>query len=140
MRAFPLMLFVVLAYNVMVFGSGVTGQQDVPALLDHGFTLTMFSGDSWKITLSDAFLAGSLVLLFWEVIKSTRTDQREILNHALSLLTFVGAMAEFLTLRGFGTSTFALIAAMCLFDVIAGYTISIIAARRDLSIPTHDDR
>jgi hypothetical protein len=29
---------------------------------------------------------------------------------------------------------------MCLFDVIAGYTISIIAARRDMSVIPHDDR
>ena len=34
-------------------------------------------------------------------------------------------------LKGFGTSTFFLITAMCLFDVVAGYTISIIAAKRD---------
>jgi hypothetical protein len=139
MRAFPLMLIVVLAYNVLVFGSGVTGQQDVPALLGQGFTLTMFSGDPWKITLSDAFLGGALVLLFWEVVKATRTSQREIVNHALSMLTFAGAMGEFITLRGFGTSTFALIAFMCLFDVVAGYTISILAARRDLSVTPHDE-
>lgn len=139
MRAFPLMLFAVLAYNLMVFGSGVTVQQDVPALLGQGFAVTMFSGDPWKITLSDAFLAGSLTLLFWEVIKATRTTQREIVNHAFSMLTFVGAMAEFITLKGFGTSTFALITAMCLFDVVAGYTISLMAAKRDLSVSPHGE-
>ena len=29
---------------------------------------------------------------------------------------------------------------MCLFDVVAGYTISIVAAKRDLSVAPHDDR
>ena len=52
----------------------------------------------------------------------------------LSMLTFIGALVEFITLKGFGTSTFFFITAMCLFDVVAGYTISIIAARRDLSM------
>ena len=55
------------------------------------------------------------------------------------MLTFIGALVEFIVLKGFGTSTFFLITAMCLFDVVAGYTISIIAARRDLSVIPHDD-
>jgi hypothetical protein len=41
---------------------------------------------------------------------------------------------EFIVLKGFSTSTFFLITAMCLFDVVAGYTISIVAARRDLGV------
>jgi hypothetical protein len=69
-----------------------------------------------------------------EVIKATRSTSRAIMNHALSMLTFIGALAEFLVLKGFGTSTFFFITAMCLFDVVAGYTISIITARRDLGL------
>ena len=69
-----------------------------------------------------------------ETIKATRTTTREIINHALSLLTFIGAMAEFLVVKGFGTSTFFFISAMCLFDVVAGYSISIVAAKRDVHV------
>ena len=50
------------------------------------------------------------------------------------MLTFVVALIEFITLRGFGTTPFFFIMVMCLFDVIAGYTISIVAAEHDLGL------
>ena len=102
--------------------------------------MPVFSGDAWKITLGDGMVALALGLLFIETVKATGTSHREIVNHALSLLTFIGAVVEFIVLKGFGTSTFFLITAMCLFDVVAGYTISIIAAKRDFNMPSHDDR
>ena len=138
MRAFPMILLAVIAYNALVFGGGAAGMA-VDAMLAQAVSLKLVSGDLWKITLGDGFIAAALVLLFMEVVKATRTSTREILNHALSLLTFIGAMAEFLVVKGFGTSPFFFITAMCLFDVIAGYTISILAARRDMSMIPHDE-
>lgn len=138
MRAFPMILLAVIAYNTLVFGGGAAGMT-VDAMLAQAVSLKLVSGDLWKITVGDGFIAAALVLLFMEVVKATRTSTREILNHALSLLTFIGAMAEFLVVKGFGTSPFFFITAMCLFDVIAGYTISILAARRDMSMIPHDE-
>ena len=138
LRVFPMILIAVIAYNVVVFGSGVAGQHDMTALLGQGVAIPVFSGDIWKVSLGDMFLVGSLGLLFAEIIKATGTSHREIVNHGLSMLVFVGAMAEFLVLKGFATSTFFLITAMCLFDVVAGYTISLISAKRDLSMAPHD--
>ena len=139
LRIFPMILIAVIAYNVVVFGSGVAGQHDMTALLGQGVAIPVFSGDIWKVSLGDMFLVGSLGLLFAEIIKATGTSHREIVNHGLSMLVFVGAMAEFLVLKGFATSTFFLITAMCLFDVVAGYTISLISAKRDLSMAPHDE-
>ena len=138
LRVFPMILIAVIAYNILVFTSGAVGQRDIAALLDQGFSLALFSGDSWKISLGDGFVTGALALLFVEIIKAAGTTHREIINHGLSMLTFVGAVVEFLVLKGFGTSTFFLITAMCLFDVVAGYTISIVAAKRDLSMAPHE--
>lgn len=138
LRIFPMILIAVIAYNVVVFGSGVAGQNDMAAILGQGFSLTVFSGDVWKVSLGDMFLVGTLGLLFAEIIKATGTSHREIINHGLSMVVFVAAMAEFLVLKGFATSTFFLITAMCLFDVVAGYTISLISAKRDLSMAPHD--
>jgi hypothetical protein len=135
--AFPLILVVVVLYNVMVFGGGATGH-DTLALLAQSFTVHVFSGDVWKISLADLFIAAALVLLFVETVKAARTSQREILNHAFSLLTFTGALVEFIALKGFGTSAFFFITAMCLFDTIAGYTISIIAAQRNVNVGQGD--
>lgn len=133
LRAFPLILISVLLYSGMAFIGAAAGH-DTAALLAQNFTVHLFSGDPWKVTLGDLFLALSLLFLFIEVVRATRTSSREILNHALSMLTFSGALVEFITLKGFGTSTFFFITAMCLFDVVAGYTISIIAAKRDLNV------
>jgi hypothetical protein len=136
--AFPLILIAVILYNVMVFGGGATGHESL-ALLSQNFTVHVFSGDLWKISLGDLFIALALVLLFVETVKAARTSRREILNHAFSMLTFIGALVEFIALKGFGTTPFFLITAMCLFDTVAGYTISIIAAKRDLSVAPHED-
>jgi hypothetical protein len=137
LRAFPMILIAILAYNALIFGGGAMGH-NAPALLGQNFPVTVFSGDIWKISLGDGLTALALALLFVEVVKATRSNHRAILNHALSMLTFVAALVEFIVFKGFGTSTFFLITAMCLFDVVAGYTISIIAARRDMTIPGHE--
>jgi hypothetical protein len=133
LRAFPKMLIAVAVYNALVFGGSALGHK-ADALLAQNFPLTVFSGDVWKISLSDGLVGLALVLLFIEIIKATRTSRREILNHALSTLTLMGAGAEFIAVRGFGTSTFFLITLMCLFDVVAGYTVSIVTAKRDVAV------
>ena len=103
LRAFPLILISVLLYNGMAFIGGAAGH-DTAALLAQSFTVHLFSGDGWKVTLGDLFLALSLLFLFVEVVRATRTNSREILNHGLSMLVFCAALVEFITLKGFGTS------------------------------------
>ena len=138
MRAFPMILIVVILYNLLVFGVAAAGRHDMAAVLAQGVSVAMFSGDTWTITLGDGFVLLSLMMLFVETIGAARSSQRSILNHALSMLTFCAALVEFIVLKGFSTSPFFFITAMCLFDVVAGYTISIVAARRDLTLAPHD--
>jgi hypothetical protein len=133
LRAFPKMLVAVILYNALIFGGGVMGHE-ANALLARNVPVTVLSGDVWKISLGDGLVTLALLLLFLEIIKATRTSRREILNHAFSTLTLMAATAEFLVLKGFATSTFFLIALMCLFDVVAGYTVSIVTARRDVTL------
>ena len=133
LRAFPKMLIAVLAYNVLIFGGGAMGRA-ADALLAQNIPVTVVSGDVWRISLGDGLVCLALVLLFIEIIKATRTSRREILNHALSTLTLMGAVAEFAVMKGFGTSTFFLITLMCVFDVVAGYTVSIVTAKRDVAL------
>lgn len=137
MGAFPLLLLAVIFYNLLAFGGGLAGQQ-AATLLGQPLALTLPSGDVWNLTGSDVFVTISLCLLFAETVKATRTGRGEILNHAFSTLTFVAALVELLLLKGFATSAFFLLTAMCLFDVVSGYTISIVSARRDLMVPQGD--
>lgn len=133
MRFFPLLLIAVVVYNVLAFGTGLT-HHDVYGALGSAATIHMFSGDDWRYSIGDFLVTLALVLLFVEIVKATRTNSRQIVNHGLSMLTFVVALVEFITLHGFATSTFFLILLMCLIDVVGGYTISIIAAEHDLGV------
>jgi hypothetical protein len=134
-----MILIVVILYNLAAFGGGVLGYHDMQALLSQSFTLRMFSGDVWRITVGDLFELLALGMLFIETLKAARSSQRVIVSHAFAMLTFCAALVEFIVLKGFSTSAFFLITMMCLFDVVAGYTISIVASRRDLNV-VRDER
>src|SRR5438046_2524886 len=122
------MVVPIIIYMFFAFGGGATGHDDIARLLGHGIDIRMFSSDLWHFGFGDLLVLVALMMLFIEIVKSTRTTAREIINHALSMLVFVVAIVCFITLKGFSTSTFFLITVMTLFDVVAGYTISIVAA------------
>ena len=70
--------------------------------------------------------------LFIELLKSTTSRRTAIVNHALSMLLFVACLVEFLLAPAFATSTFFLLTVMVLLDVLAGFIVTIVSARRDV--------
>ncbi len=98
------------------------------------FDLTLPSGSIWRFLVSDLFLLIGLVLLYLEILKSTRSGRAQIVEHVASMVVFVGCLLLFLLVRQTGTTTFLLVTAMAAIDVVAGFTVSIIAARRDMEI------
>jgi len=134
LRIFPLMIIPVIVYMLFAFGGGITGHEDIARIMANGISIPMFSGQAWTFSIGDLIELVALIMLFVEIVKATRTTAREIINHAFSMLTFVIALICFITLKGFSTSPFFFIVAMSLFDVIAGYTISIVAAEHDLGL------
>ena len=136
LRAFPLMLLAVILYNLIALGGGAIMHMNIQDALsyNHALNIKLFSTDVWKFSFGDLMVLLALGLLFVEIVKATRTSSRQILNHGLSMLTFVAALIEFITLKGFGSTPFFFIMMMCLFDVVAGYTISIVAAEHDLGL------
>jgi len=136
LRLFPLLLIPVVVYNLIALGDGAILHNDIQDLLsyNHAVAITLFSGDQWKFSFGDFLVLLSLALLFIEVIKATRTTSREIINHGLSMLIFVVALVEFIVVKGFASTPFFFILVMTLFDVVAGYTISIVAAEHDLGL------
>jgi hypothetical protein len=134
-RAFPLLFLTIAFYALLTFGGGMFAHHDMHAFLEREImSIGLISTDHWSFKVGDAFLIVSLVLLFVEVVKATRTTTKELINHGLSMLTFVIALILFITVKGFATSTFLLMTFMTLFDVIAGYTISVVAAEHDLGM------
>ena len=132
LKSFPLLLVAIIAYNALIFGETVVTGTDANTILARSVSFTMFSDDVWRFTLGDLIVLLTLGLLFVEVVKSTRTSATQVLNHALSMLIFVIGLTEFLVLKGFSTTTFFFVVVMAFFDVLAGFTISIVGARRDL--------
>ena len=133
--AIPL-LFIPVAIYAIVIGFGVLGSGGLSAaqqaLSDPLFSIPMVSGSAWNVGTGDLILFLSLILLFFELLKSTSSQKVAIINHALSMILFVFCLVAFLLFKGFATSTFFLILTMVMLDVLAGFIVTIISARKDL--------
>ena len=133
--ALPLLVVPVVIYAIVIL-TGVVGAGGVTAaeqaLRDPIFTIPMVSGSGWNIGSGDLILFLALILLFFELLKSTSSQKVAIVNHALSMILFVACLVAFLLLKGFATSTFFLILTMIMLDVLAGFIVTIISARKDL--------
>ena len=133
--AIPLLFIPVVIYAIII-GFGVLGSGGVAAaemaLGDPLFSIPMVSGSAWNVGTGDLILFLSLILLFFELLKSTSSQKVAIVNHALSLILFVFCLVAFLLFKGFATSTFFLILTMVMLDVLAGFIVTIISARKDL--------
>ncbi|HPG89970.1 MAG TPA: hypothetical protein PLD46_09970 [Hyphomicrobium sp.] len=130
-RAIPLLVFAFVLYNLIVLAMGA---DPVAALGSPIFSVTLLSGGNWTFTWGDLILLITLFLLFIEIVKSTFTTTSTLIDHALSMVVFIAILVEFLMVPQAATSVFFLILIASLIDVIAGYTIGIRVARRDLSI------
>lgn len=131
LRAIPLIVIAFIAYNVIVLFGGGTPEQ---LMATHLLRIRMISGGEWVFTLGDFLVVLVLILLFIELLKSTYTSSASLVDHALSMLVFVACLIEFLVVKQAASSVFFIITVATLVDVIAGYTIGIRTARRDLSI------
>jgi hypothetical protein len=134
-NAFPLLLIPVAVYNILALFS--IGSVD-PLVTYTAVTQTFFSipmpspGSKWPVSIGDIILLGGLICLFFEMLKSTRSDNTAIVNHSFSMLLFIVCLVEFLLARPFATSTFFLLTAMTFMDVLAGFIVTAIAARKDI--------
>lgn len=134
LAAFPLLALPALIYNLVALtvGGGFPAQAAQARMSDPLFMIHMPTGVDWPVGLGDLLLAGSLVVLFVELLKSTTSRRLAIINHSLSVLLFIACLVEFLLLPAFATSTFFLIIVMVLLDVLAGFIVTIVSARRDI--------
>jgi hypothetical protein len=121
---FPLLIVPLAVYNMIAF---LTPPPDGWAT--KLYMVRLPSGLDWSLTLGDAMIAGTLVLLFIEVVKAT--GAKSAVDHILSVLVFGGAVAEFLLVQQAANSTFAILVAICFIDVIAGLAIRLRVRRRE---------
>lgn len=127
----PLLVVPFVLYNLVVFlffgGNPVNWGAGL-------FSIPMPSGMPWAITAGDFLLVVGILLLFFEVLKSTNTARSSIIEHMLSMVVFVAFLVEFLLVGAASSSVFFLLMVMSLIDVVAGFTVSITSASRDVSM------
>jgi hypothetical protein len=127
---FPLLIIPFAIYNIVAF---IMSAPDTIWTTD-AYSVTMTSGQVWTLTWEDVIIAGSILLLWVEVIKSTQIGVRAIVDHVLSLLLFVAMLVEFLLVKAAGTSTFFLLMVIAMVDVLAGFIISIRSSQRQVQV------
>lgn len=125
---FPLLIIPLAIYNMIAFLTpGVAWTEKVA-------TLPMPSQAEWPITFGDVVIAIALFLLFVEGLKASRAAGKPMVDHFLSMLVFMVALAEFLLVKEAANSTFAVITAVCLVDLAEGLAISGRAVRHRRTI------
>ncbi len=125
----PLMLVPFVLYNLGIVGLAVSDDPWSREL----FSVTMITGAVWSMTFADLLVLVALVMLFVEVLKSTRTSNASVLDHLLSTLVFVAFLVEFLLVRQAATSLFFILMMIALIDVLAGFSVSLRASSRDVN-------
>ncbi|TYC52521.1 hypothetical protein FMN50_17405 [Rhodobacterales bacterium] len=128
--AVPFTFFAFLIYNAFAFTVGVAQ----PDFWAHAvITVNMVSGATFELLASDILITLGLFFLFIEILKATRVGTFTLLDHMFSVLIFVAYLVEFLIVPVAATSLFFILMVISLIDVIAGFSISITGARRDVS-------
>lgn len=125
---FPLLLVPFAIYNIIAFlmpGVSWTGTiTNVP----------MISGGDWTMSAGDMLIVLAIILLFAEMMKSTRIGVRSVVDHGLSLLLFLAMIVEFLLVAQAATSTYFLLLVIGLVDVLGGFAVTLRTSQRDLTV------
>ena len=126
----PLFLYLLIIANMVM----LIGSPSAPVLNIILAEFSMPSTATIVFTVSDLLIVTSVVFLYVETFKATRTSVLSIIDHALSLLVFVVFLIEFLVVPQVGNTTFLIITVASLMDVVMGFTVTISTAKRDIAI------
>jgi hypothetical protein len=123
----PLLIIPFAVYNMLAFLLGIDWAKQTGAI-------QMVSGAPWALTWGEILIVVSIFILFIEMLKSTRLTNRTIIDHTLSTVLFIAMLIEFLLVQKAATGTFFLLLVISFVDVVGGFTISIRAAQRDVTV------
>ena len=124
----PLLVIPFAIYNVVVF-----------TMPDVDWTkplrpIHIVSGGDWAMSWGDILVVFAILILFFELVKATRIGLRTIINHMLSAVLFAVILIEFLLVKEAATATFFILLAISFVDTLAGFTITIRTAQRNIEI------
>jgi len=126
--AIPLTIVPLILFNVIGFAvGGNPWGNDL-------FVVPLMSGVGWPVTLTDLMILLGLAMLFFETLRSAQPSRTAtITNHIVSTILLIVYVVEFIVVAVAANSLFFVLTAIALFDVVAGFTISIRTAQRDIS-------
>lgn len=125
----PLLIVPFIVYNIQVFlNDGLTVWDN------EVFRIPLIHGDAWVMNMGDLMVMLALVLLFFEILKATRVGATSVIDHLLSTFVFIAYLVEFLVVKNAAHSVFFILMTIALVDVLAGFTVSIRSATRDVSV------
>jgi hypothetical protein len=128
----PFLIVPLILYNVFAFaffGGDATDPWDAKLL-----SVDMVSGTTFELSLGATLTLVALLLLFFEVLKSTRIGTITIWDHMLSTFVFVAYLLEFVLVAEAATDLFFVLTAIALVDLLAGFAVSLRTATRDVAI------
>ena len=135
MRFIPLMIVPLIIFNLAIAGhlmgrAPFAGDPWAEVL----FSVQMMSGGIWSMNFGQGLIVLGLAFLFVEVLKATRTNNTSVIDHMLSTLVLIAFVVEFLLIPAAAHPVFFILGCMALIDVLAGFSVSIRAAGRDISL------
>lgn len=130
LTAFPALTLAVVLYAIAALFGGDGFRESLSGGV---LALNMPAGVAWQLTAGDLFIMIGIVALFVDLLKSTSTSTAAVVNHVLSTALFVICLVLFLLVPAFVTTAFFMIMIMALLDIVAGFTITTISARRDVA-------
>jgi hypothetical protein len=127
---FPLLLIPFVVYNIVAFIFRLPND----IWTTRAYAVHMMYDQDWILTWEDVLLAFAIFLLWIEIIKATRMGMRSIMDHILAMVLFIAMLVEFLLVQQAGTSTFFLLMAIALVDVLAGFVIRVRSSQRQVEV------
>jgi hypothetical protein len=126
----PLFGIVLIIYNVMMF----MGVDFNSVVFNMSSQVTDGQTTSQAVNVGDLIIMLGVICLYVEVIKATRASMASVIDHVVSLIVFIVFLIELILVKSAGTPDFLILTLMSLLDVIAGFTITISSAKRDISV------
>jgi hypothetical protein len=127
-NAIPLTVIPLILYNAI--GFAITGEP----WGETRFSVPLVSGHAWNVTFADLLTLVALACLFFETLRSAKPALTStVTNHIVSTVVLIIYIVELIVVPIAATSLFVVLTAIALFDVVAGFTISIRTAQRDIT-------
>ena len=114
--AFPLLLIPFALYNMAVFLLGLSPSLEITAL-------PLLTDSRLPITLGEVLIAVALLLLYLEALKAARFASKMAMDHVLAFLVFAAMAAELALVPKAQTSTFLVLTAIALTDLLIGVSV-----------------